>query len=73
MNYLINNSLIKNNLSNTHYNKPPLYTANNQFIIPRTHSNFCYKCYSQIKLENRNNLCVNNLPHQFIFSLCSIL
>ena len=73
MNYLINKSISKNNLSKTHFNKTPLYTANNQFIIAITQSKFCYKCYSQIKLENRNNLCVNNLPHQFIFPICSIL
>lgn len=73
MNYLINKSLIKNNLSKNYFNKPPLYTANNQFIMPITHPKFCYKCYSQIKLENRNNLCVNNLPHQFIPPICSIL
>ena len=73
MNYLINKSLIKNNLSNTHFNKILLYTPNNQSIKFRSHSNFCYKCYSQIKLKNKNNLCVNNLAHQFIIPICSIL
>ena len=73
MNYLINHSQIKNNLPKIHFNKSPLYTGNNQFILPKTPSNFCYKCYSQIKLENKNNLCVNNLPHQFIIPICSIL
>ena len=73
MNYIINKSLIKNNLYKNNFNKPALYTANNQLIIPIPSTNFCYKCYSQIKLENRNNLCVNNLAHQFILPICSIL
>ena len=72
MNNLINKSVIKNNLSNTHFNKAPVYITN-QSIIPKFHYNFCYNCYCQIKLENKNKLCVNNLPHQFLTQRCSIL